>query len=279
MIRKIFDEKGWDFYSDDIFSNAFDNATEIHSNLRGTKKDLFEELLRLYDFISLDQYLLLMKNMTEILLNIVNKTDRIYFLPLISGLDDTNNDIIFSTPDSSSLITYIQRSLNLEMKRETQENIYFKSDSKDIFNGTFKRTVNKNGYIVISDDFSGSGLSIVNAIKTLERRAKELKTTFLQENIIVFVLVMTNKAIQYIEKNFPKVKIIFGRKAITIFDIYEGEENIIKQIMEISQEFSVKKNHELGFDNTGCLVSLLRTPNNTLGIFRDGDYPIFKRGG
>lgn len=131
---------------------------------------------------------------------------------------------------------------------------------------------NKSDFILLLDDYSGSGKTVINFLN-------ELKYNLLRDlayiDIFIYISYVTEdakKKIRSYEINNPSMNIKF--------DYYKVESNnfITEEESEFIKDFSSNNlfiEYPLGFDNCKSLVSFYHnTPNNTYGLF--WDYSINK---
>lgn len=139
-------------------------------------------------------------------------------------------------------------------------------DIRDINDGELEYIKN----IVLIDDYSGSGESI---IKYIEQYYKK----FLKKNIFILLISMSEGAKDNILNKFKAkdfniyIEVInLEKKAFSKIDLNE-EEVVLKrkEFEEISIQKGINKNEEIwGRNKTEALISFYNnTPNNTLGIF------------
>ena len=151
----------------------------------------------------------------------------------------------------------------------------------NVINKPFLSDLNTNN-VVIFDDYSGSGSTIIETIKYLRYEIKY------EKHICVFPLIITEYAYQNInnfilENNLDLITIRYVNKHKTKFlsnEYFMPSE--IDKILEISRNLKVNEKFIRGYNDTEDLFSFnYYTPNNTLGFLWSNNkilhVPFFER--
>jgi hypothetical protein len=148
----------------------------------------------------------------------------------------------------------------------------------DIWRASFQRKFNKSKIfnIVLVDDMSGSGNTIINCLEIL---IKSYEWIFNDRRLYIMLIEITDEAKNKINKfandNGLKIEdfIIHNqhKKAFdsqAIFYTEESKERAKHLIKEIESKFSIGSDYILGYKDSQCLIAFhYNTPNNTLPIF------------
>lgn len=186
--------------------------------------------------------------------------DSIFFLPV--------ND---NEPHNSAYMFSNLKKISMKYKGRFQSNYLMKRESEYLFN-----TVNT---IIVIDDFSGSGRSIIEMLKDVNGKSN------CKKKVIVSPMLITNFSKENIEKeNFPNL------------DIYFELDNDVRQAKVLSSKFLLDSTQKQLYDNTCNSLNVVNkygyedteeliafsyyTPNNTLGLlWEPSEYilPFLKR--
>lgn len=117
-------------------------------------------------------------------------------------------------------------------------------------------------YLVLVDDFIGSGKTFQKCIEQIETYKIPL------EKVLLISIAIQEDGLKLIENK--KIKCYYShieKKGIT--DYYENEDQIEKKesMRIIERKLKFKPKFSLGFEQSEALLSLIRTPNNTFPVF------------
>ncbi|HDR3523480.1 hypothetical protein C1N66_30915 (plasmid) [Bacillus cereus] len=189
--------------------------------------------------------------------------------------------------------------LDFELSDSKFGNILRKLKSNEEKNNSFMipEELKNNVFIVLLDDFSGSGISYIrfedNVWKGKLFRLKRMLEVFKKNkkvNVLLVPYLATSKAIMYISKYYKEIfsdDINFEICPVQLIKetiLSDNEKKILKKYYEntcIQDEHYLKGRHEypyLGFDQTSiCLVLYHNTPNNTFPVIWQGSQALFPR--
>lgn len=142
----------------------------------------------------------------------------------------------------------------------------------------FRNVLGEKSYLILIDDFSGTGKSITDFIDAIKKYILTLKI-----EIIIFCIHITEDAEKKItdtsKKNGIDIKIVCVQKTEKYFKNNKELEKIFSKFE--NDIVNPGKLFNLGFKNTQALISNFRnTPNNTLSLFWHENNqwkPLFKR--
>lgn len=268
-IKKLFEDKGWDWKSE--LYDRFCNRMDVWNN--DEERDFFLELSERFLWVRLEEYTMCIEYVLEKILSreINDQQKNVCLLPLklISELKHEK---------SGDIVAYILRGGECS-------NIFSKyKKHKDIFSSIvfcLNRVSSSSDKIVLIDDFIGSGDTAIAVIDELVASKR-----ILIEQIVVAVIVIMEEAYErLVDKG---VRVVSWRKASKgIHGFYAGDELNKKlcMIKSMTEIIKGKKSFSspLGYSCTEALVSMYRTPNNTLPIFwakkgkaKEGEGPFLR---
>ncbi|MCC2089248.1 hypothetical protein KRP69_08505 [Mammaliicoccus sciuri] len=142
----------------------------------------------------------------------------------------------------------------------------------------FKKILGGKRYLILIDDYSGTGQSIVDFLNAIQKYIKDL---FIE--IIIFCVHITEEA----ESNIKNSLIVSGLECNILY--INKSSKYFKNKIELEKKFFTferdiigsSEKYILGYKNTQSLITNYRnTPNNTLSLFwfeNDIWKPLFKR--
>jgi pyrimidine operon attenuation protein/uracil phosphoribosyltransferase len=256
QIIQLFEMRGWEIDDKNKYSlyNRYKQIL-LKLNLTIEEKELFLKLSRKIKLVDTNEYI---KGVSKLLVKFIeNYHDKniqeLYIMPSITQ-DKSKKDEI----KSSTFISYLF----------TATNIYYNDvlvkKSVNIIGGYRDLNIKKNKFIkknkplILVDDFIGSGKQVTDSINDI------CSLGIKKENIFVLSLYthemgkqkLHNESINLIYENCitKEVSGVLNKKEIEV-------------LKSIENKISVKPGYELGYGGSEALISLVRTPNNTLPIF------------
>ena len=246
-IYNIFETKGWmvDVTNKCSLYNRF---RERCQELNIEERSLFYKLSLEFRWVSLNEYLQLL---SELLIKVVTKhtsgAQHIYVYPIKK--EEDHNKI-----KSADVISYLCKSTHMK-HFDKLSNKTFKIITT--YEELAKKHKTKNKPFIILDDYIGSGQYACSVTEELINKGIP------KSNIIICTL--------FISEN--------GKKALEdtgyFLEYIEVVENAIRKLSkkeisilnEIEKTLNVDENYSFGFNKSANLISLIRTPNNTLPVF------------
>lgn len=247
-LNDLFIEKGWTNNKD-----LLTRFTTALSKLEDQQQELIINLTKQYTYIPSDKY-------EDYLIQILDKAsskdllrNKIYVIPLLKFTGKFEKEM--KQVKSSNYIAYLFKSTILKSrpwikgKNIKVYNFLLEDDIKDI---------NVKGNLVIFiDDYIGSGRTAKECIDNYITQGLDKK------NILVVSLYIEESSksklegneINYITSEFPMNN---------INDLIDEEQK--EELKKISKRLG-SNDEPFGYANTGGLVSMIRTPNNTLPFY------------
>jgi len=269
LIHRIWNAKKWKFTTPDIQESAFNRLCEMFRKLEKNEQGLLLNLMRFYSYYSYTDYHdLLVKAFLKFEDNQINEVDQIIIAPLVKPEDiDANyaksgHSLIYVA--NNIAITAHKKLANLE--RNSIINPYIVSR---------KELKGEKILVILIDDFVGSGTSASSVYKQVKERFST------NDKIIVTCLITTEKAIARLKSDsIPFYWSEIALKGIADNQFITNKQQAYELIDNIWRaHLDVSKQYKRGYKKSETLITLIRTPNNTLPMFwckkaRDGsDWP------
>lgn len=265
--KRLFEDNGWDWKSE--LYDRFCNRMDVWSN--DEERDFFLELSKRFLWVRLEEYPTCVKYVLEKILSkeISEEQKSVCLLPLKS-ISELKHE------KSGDIVAYMLHGgecSNIFSKYKKHKYIY----SSIVF--CLNKVSSSSEKIVLIDDFIGSGDTAIAVIDELVASKK-----ILTEQIVVAVIVIMEEAYERLADK--GVRVVFKHKATKgIHGFYAGDELNEKLCMIKSMTDMIKGKKRfsspLGYNCSESLVSMYRTPNNTLPIFwakkgktKDGEGPF-----
>lgn len=255
-IIQLFKIKGWEIDDENKYS-LYNRYREILLKLDFTieEKELFIKLSREIILVDTSEYI---NGASNLLVKFIEKYDmknlqEIYIMPSITKNMSSKDEI-----KSSSFISYLFRGTNIyynDMLVRKKINII--GGYRDLQHKKNK-FITKNKPLIIVDDFIGSGDQVTECINDV------CSLGIKKENIFVLALYVHEYGYKKLQKE--NMDLIFEKminKGVTGI-LSESE---VKTLKSIEKKINVKTGYEFGYGGSEALISLIRTPNNTLPVF------------
>lgn len=262
-LTKIWEGKNWQFPTPEAKDSAFNRLCNLLSKLDDDEQDLFINLTKSYSLYSLTEYSSLqIKSLNHIDPEIWLDIEKVIFMPLVNPKDSLKNKVKSGHALGYSFLNYAQYS---NMPKTLKIEAYA--------NPTIVREeIQANKILVIMvDDFIGSGLSAEKAVLPVKKMLWE------QDKLIVLSLVTMQQGIDYINKlGIPMFYAEMVNPGIKNNPYIADKAFAYKQIDEIwKRHLEISEGYKRGYEECEALVTLIRTPNNTLPMYwveksRDG---------
>lgn len=263
-IHQIWNEKEWKFPTPDAKNSAFDNLCKMFQKLNTEEQELLVNLMRCYSYYSLTDYQdLLVKAFLKIEEQQIIDVDQLVIAPLVQSKDINNN----STKSGHNLI-YPADTVAI------RENKVLDSIKRTVLQNPLIHRNKISGekiLVILLDDFIGSGNSAVRVVKEVKKKLAA------KDEIVIISLVAMQKGIDRLDNaSIPLYWAKLAPKGIKnnqfIIDkrlAYKLIDGIWENYLDISSKYT------RGYEQSEALVTLLRTPNNTLPMYwceksRDG---------
>lgn len=258
-LNSIFSKLGWRMHvnDEDIFNytNIFNNFCRFLACLSEEEINIVLSLTEDYLHCPYTVYPKLMKKaLLQIPKNAIDNCNSIFFIPLIDpkdiGKTKSSTGILYST-----LHTVIPQIPNIDNKsHKAYENPNFLLEK----HGSRKKSI-----ILLLDDFIGSGDTAINALEFYNNKLRNKS-----DRPIVISLVAQQQGVNKIKKfGFKIYASEIRKRGISDSKKIVNKCKAIRIIRNLENRMTVSKPCRLGYKRTQALVSMIRTPNNTLPIY------------
>ncbi|MGX7200599.1 phosphoribosyltransferase [Enterococcus nangangensis] len=253
-LYQVFKDKEWKMveWEQDSLFNRLSNTLK---NLNIEEQELFIKLLEKLEYYTVSDYEDLL---IEVLVKMHQsvKKNKFTFVPLISNRDQ--QDV-----KSGMLVTYLLKSNTIQYNSDISNmKFYLHLNLTDNDVSLINR---KEMCLVIIDDFIGSGDSAIEAVSYFITRGVK------KDKIIILSLVTLTAGASKIESE--GINFFYARKSKNLAEQFEsiGDLSKLKEdIVSLSKKIGVKDFQYLGYNESSALLSMIRMPNNTIGVFFDG---------
>lgn len=255
-IINLFDEKGWEI-DESNKSSLYKRYINRYTSLKTKEeKEFFLSISKEYKLVDLNEY-------NQLLINILNtifkKTERkdLLIFPLLPKRD-------ISKIKSSTFMCYLFNHVSINYYDNLSKKSFTIVDNYKMLNIKFK----EGKYLLLVDDYIGSGDQCTNALDDIIKEIDIEKAN----HIYIIALYINEKGIKRVTnkiKNYDNVSLYYGVKTEFVLD---ESEHILESIgiVEKDQKY-------LGYKDCGDLITLIRTPNNTIPLFRHKKSAPFPR--
>lgn len=253
-LYQVFEDKQWKINQSEEDS-LFNRLSKTLRLLDAGEQDLFISLLKKLDYYTVSDYEnLLIDALGKMKQDIGNK--KFKFAPLISNRNE--KDI-----KSSMLVAYLLKSNTIQYNSNISKmKICLTMDLTETEVSKLNRS---EMYLVLIDDFIGTGDSAIEAVKYFTN--KNVK----KSKIIILSLITLTAGASKIESE--GIKHFYAKKSQNLAEQFYSLSNLNEleaNIISLSKKVGVKESLYLGFKGSGALLSMIRMPNNTIGVFFDG---------
>ncbi|MBP2619107.1 hypothetical protein [Chryseobacterium jejuense] len=251
--QKIIDVKEW--RENPLHESVEKKLFNLMNKLNENEVNLVLELLNNFTWIGNNQYdKKILDIFRKIDSSIISSATKFYFFPVVKPWDS------YKLKSGLSLIYPVVGIINY-----IEELDHIEKGSNCII--TNYKTLSKlklkdTEYLILVDDFIGSGKTFKSCIEQIESYSIPL------EKIILISIAIQNEGLEIITNK--KIKTYYShieRKGITDF-YYADEQTKRKSLMKlIERKLKFNSKFSLGYEESEALLSLIKTPNNTFPIF------------
>lgn len=248
-IDDIFTQRGWP--KDSINkSSLYERFIRTYEQLNGEEKDLFIKLSLSYKWVPLSEYLNLVVQLLEkaVIKYYGAKAQDIWIYP-IKKVEHSG------TIKSADVVSYLCKAMQIQYSDQLyKKKVHVICSLSEICK---KKTKFKEKPLLIFDDFIGSGKYALDVIDELASAGIPAG------NVVACSLFISELGLQQLSSK--KCPIEYIEVTQSIIDKLSAREKDL--LIRIETALGVKEDFKFGFGHSGNLISLLRTPNNSLPIF------------
>ncbi|MGV2450033.1 UNVERIFIED_CONTAM: hypothetical protein POZ17_09230 [Ralstonia mannitolilytica] len=250
QLKRIFNEKKWsDYENNDYVFESLCNLSELLIESE-EEYELFLDLINRYSWLSLNDYGVKVTKLLElVLIDSGISINKFYTFPAIKPEDQKKNK-------SGNTVSYMMKGIKPFIRRAK----HIKFDEITLFDEFNGLSLKKDEYIVLVDDYIGSGQTLFACIDEIIK----LNST-LQDKIIIATIAIQHDTIPKIK--FPLFYIDIVKKGIS--DCYSSptKEKHIQTMINLETKLISGRNFSLGYEQSEGLITMFRTPDNTFPIF------------
>ena len=273
-LTKIWLDKKWKFQTQEVEDTAFNRFCLMAERFEADEKKLLIQLTAKYQrYTMIDYYNLLVNAILKIGAENIDGVDLIVVIPLIKKAD-----IISQKPKSGTALIYpaVYTAIPVNAVIAGINVSYFLTPD---FDEKCLVDTNKALFLIV-DDFIGSGNSALTVVGELRPKLRG------QDQVAIIGLVAMKDGVALIEGNgIPVFWSEIHAKGIADNESIVNKKEAYDILDRIWQKnLEVNKRYKIGYEKSESLVTLIRTPNNTLPMYwcgkdRSGsDWPSpFKR--
>lgn len=252
QLNEIFQEKDWNRQEDKKY--VYESLCSISEHLDDNQdeKDLFIDLIKRYQWMSYSDYSSII---TKLLENILIKSElnisKCYVFPILKPEDSKKN----KSGKSISYMMKCKKPFIREAKNIKLEEIHLFEELADL-------TLKDNEYLILADDYIGSGETLLACINEINN---------INENLTSKIIIATIALQQDTIEKLSSFKLFYGLVVSKgISDYYEEKEIInrnINTMLQLEKKLISGRMFSLGYEASEGLITMLRTPDNTFPIF------------
>lgn len=249
-LENILNAKDWS--SDELFNSIKNKIGRLLSKLNGDEIDLFLELLNDFTWVRYNSYNKLMLDIFRSFdKQILETAKKFYFFPIVKPSDaykiKSGGVVIYSTVP---LLNHLEEFDTIE------------KEIVDNYKALKKVKLQDDEYLVLMDDFIGSGNALMECVNKLNELG------FDSDNIMICSLVIQESGLKKIQEMGSKIFYSHIEKK-GISDKFEGKEreSRLERMRKIEFKLKFDKNFSLGYESSEALISMIKPPNNTFPVF------------
>lgn len=248
-IDEIFSQQEW---PKDVanHSSLYKRFIRTYEQLNGEERNLFLKLSRVYKWVSLSEYL-------DLVVRLLEKAVTKYY--------DTRTQDVWVYPvkkdehcgkiKSADVVSYLCKAMQTKYSDQLYKRKVHVIGSLSQLRA--KKSKFKERSLLVFDDFIGSGKYASEVLDEL------VSTGIPASNIVICSLFISELGLQKLSSKDCHIEYI--EVAQSIIDTLPKKE--INLLTNIEASLDVKEDFKFGYGRSANLISLLRTPNNSLPIF------------
>ena len=266
-LNKLFEKKKWNQIENSDY--VYESLCALSENISEDEQahQLFLDLIDQYNWMSYNDYSNQINHLLyEILINSNIKMSKIYSFPIIKPEDQNKNK-------SGNSISYMMK-CNKPYLRQAK---HIKFEEITLFSDLSTLTLKPDEYLILVDDYIGSGETLFACINEIEKINSSLC-----DKIIIATIAVQNDTIVLLN-NYKFYYSMAVSKGISSRYSSPIKEEHLETMLSLEKKLISGRNFSLGYEESEGLVTMLRTPDNTFPIFwheykkSTGLYPPFPR--
>ncbi len=250
---KIFDivhNSGW-VLDEAQLDCLYDRLVIRCSHLRGKdERNLFIKLCAMYQFVGVAEYL---PKLIKLLERVIDKQysgqQKNVFIAPLKGKDN------HGSIKSADFVSYLTQSVYMKYSRILSKKHFIILGSFEQIKKSSKSFLNKP--LLLIDDFVGSGDYAIEVLQQLT------EIGISPREVLICTLFITPKGLDRITNEGYSIEYLEMVESV-LPKLSARERNLLAQIED---DMAVPKDLHFGYSESATLITLLRTPNNTLPVF------------
>ncbi len=248
-IDEVFSQHGWpkDAVNE---SSLYKRFIRTYEQLSIEERDLFIKLSRLYKWVSLSEYLDLVVQLLEkaVTKYFNTKARDVWVYPIKKA---EHCGVI----KSADVVSYLCKAMQTQYSDQLyKKKVHVIGSLSELYT---KKSKFKDRPLLIFDDFIGSGKYASEVLDEL------VSIGIPTSNVVICSLFISELGLQKISSKDCHIEYIEVAQSI-IDKLLEKEKDLLKHI---ETSLGVKEDFKFGYGRSANLISLLRTPNNSLPVF------------
>ena len=248
-IGDVFKKQGWPI-DENNKSSLYHRFLRTYMQLDKAERELFIKLSSVYKWVSLSEYQKLVIPLMErtVQKHYGQKAQDIWIYPIKKNEHS-------GTIKSSDLVAYLCKAVEFQYSDVLYKKKFHILGSLDIVQE--KKNKFKDRPLLIIDDFIGSGKYVSDVIDELSKHGIS------KSNVVVCSLFVSEKGLKQVLDNGCRIEYIEQTQNI-VNGLSKQEKDLLAQIEEA---IGVEEDFRFGFGGSANLITLIRTPNNSLPLF------------
>lgn len=248
-INDVFKTQGWPI-DEKNKSSLYHRFLQTYRQLNSAEQELFIKLSSMYRWVSLSEYQELIVRLMEqtIQRHYGKKAQDVWIYPI-------KKKEHFETIKSADLVAYLCKAVQFQYSDILYKRKFHVLGSLNIVQE--KKDKFKDRPLLILDDFIGSGKYVSDVIEELSKHGIS------KENIVVCSLFVSENGLKQVLDSECHIEYIEQTQ-----NMARGLSQQEKDLLEkIEDALNVEEQFRFGFGGSANLITLLRTPNNSLPLF------------
>lgn len=247
-INDVFKSQNWPI--DELNnSSLYNRFLRTYDNLNGNEKELFLKLSSMYKWVTLSEYQkLVVCLMEKTVKKHYGKAQDVWVYPIKKAEHLENIK-------SADFVSYLCNAVQLQHSDILYKKKFHVLGSMELVRG--KKNKFEERPLLIIDDYIGSGKYVSEVVDELN------KCGVPTNSIVICTLFISEKGLKKVFDSGVNIEYIESIKSV-VSQLSPAERAVLKQIEDT---LGVDETFHFGFGKAANLITLIRTPNNSLPMF------------
>ncbi len=234
------------------FETIFSSCTDLASRLSDDQFSLFANMLLRFKKIQFESYLYLLKKAALQIPNPIVSVSRFSVAPIVAPKD------VGKSKSGIMLIYPFQHSIWPSMSNFRGNNINARTEASRVGGST-----TESQFTIFIDDFIGTGKTALEFIENYR-----ITREGYNEKIVICCIAAMKSGIKKLKELGIEIYYsILAETAIKDFTSYSDKDKVYRILDSIESRLIISDDYKRGYMESEALISLIRTPNNTLPMF------------